>query len=82
MELEELPRMADFAVWVSAAEEVLPWEPGAFIEAYAGNRAEADEGALDNDPVAVAVRDLMADRDEWGGTATELYAAIAELVVA
>jgi hypothetical protein len=80
VELEELPRMADFAVWVAAAEEALPWEPGAFMEAYAGNRAEADENALDNDPVAVAVRDLMADRDEWGGTATELYTAIAELV--
>lgn len=80
VELEELPRMADFAVWLAAAEEALPWEPGAFMEAYAGNRAEADEGALDNDPVAVAVRDLMADRAEWGGTATELYTAIAELV--
>jgi hypothetical protein len=80
VELEELPRMADFAVWVAAAEEALPWEPGAFMEAYAGNRAEADENALDNDPVAVAVRDLMADRDEWSGTATELYVAIAELV--
>jgi putative DNA primase/helicase len=56
MRLEELPRMADFAVWVAAAEEALPWEPGAFLMAYAGNRAEADEGALDNDPVAVAVR--------------------------
>jgi hypothetical protein len=80
VELEELPRMADFAVWVAAAEEALPWEPGAFMEAYAGNRAEADESALGTDPVAVAVRDLMADRKEWGGTATELYTAIAELV--
>ena len=80
VELRELPRMADFAVWVAAAEEALPWELGAFIEAYAGNRAEADENALDNDPVAVAVRDLMAGRNEWSGTATELYAAIAELV--
>jgi len=50
------------------------------MEAYAGNRAEADEGALDNDPVAVAVRDLMANHEEWSGTATELYTAIAELV--
>jgi hypothetical protein len=72
--------MADFAVWVAAAEEALPWAPGSFLEAYAGNRAEADESALEGDPVAVAVRDLMATRDEWGGTATELYAAIAELV--
>lgn len=72
--------MADFAVWVAATEEALPWELGAFMEAYAGNRAEADVGALDNDPVAVAVRDLMANREEWLGTATELYTAIAKLV--
>ncbi len=80
VELEELPRMADFAVWMTAAEEALPWEPGAFVEAYAGNRAEAGETALDTDPVAVAVRDLMESREEWSGTATELYAALAELV--
>ncbi|PLS83288.1 MAG: hypothetical protein CYG60_22185, partial [Actinobacteria bacterium] len=80
VELEELPRMADFATWVAAAEEALPWPAGAFVDAYAGNRAEADESALDADPVAAAVRDLMATREEWTGTATDLYAAIAELV--
>ncbi|MDP9438167.1 MAG: ATP-binding protein [Actinomycetota bacterium] len=32
--LEELPRMADFAVWVAAAEEALPWERSAFMSAY------------------------------------------------
>jgi hypothetical protein len=80
VELADLPRMADFAVWVAAAEGVLPWESGGFIEAYAGNRADANEVALDNDPVAVAVRELMADREEWNGTATQLYAALSELV--
>ena len=80
VELRELPRMADFAVWVAAAEETLPWESGAFMSAYTGNRLEADELALDSDPVAVAVRDLMANHHNWGGTATELYAALAELV--
>lgn len=80
VELRELPRMADFAVWVAAAEEALPWEPGAFLSAYTGNRLEADELALDSDPVAVAVRELMANHQSWSGTATELYAALAELV--
>jgi hypothetical protein len=28
--LPTLPRMADFALWVEAAETVLPWEPGTF----------------------------------------------------
>lgn len=80
VQLDELPRMADFAVWVTAAEEALPWEPGSFVAAYAGNRAEAEGAAMETDPVAVAVHDLMATRKEWGGTATELHAALAELV--
>lgn len=80
VETRELPRMADFAVWVAAAEEALPWEAGAFMSAYTDNRLEADKLALDSDPVAVAVRDLLANRQNWGGTATELYAALAELV--
>ena len=80
VELRELPRMADFAVWVAAAEETLPWESGAFMSAYTGNRLEADELALDSDSVAVAIRELMANHQSWGGTATELYAALVELV--
>jgi hypothetical protein len=70
LELRELPRMADFAVWVAAAEEALPLKSGAFIEVYMGNRAEADESALDSDPVAVAVRDLMATPRSGAGPPT------------
>jgi hypothetical protein len=80
VQLARLPRMADFAVWISASEEALPWEPGVFMEAYAGNRSEANELALDNDPVAVAIRRLLSDLDEWSGTSTELLAALRELV--
>lgn len=80
VELAELPRMADFAVWVAAAEEVLPWEPGGFMRAYAGNRSEANELALNDDPVAVAVRRLLSDLDQWSGTSTELLAALREMV--
>ena len=78
--LERLPRMADFAVWATAAECALGWSSGAFMEAYAGNRKEAAENALDADSVAVAVRTFMLDRDEWAGTAGELWKALGELV--
>jgi hypothetical protein len=78
--LEGMPRMADFAVWATAAESALGWEPGAFMEAYAGNRAEATESALEADPVAIAVRQFMEDQDEWTGTAGELWEALNELV--
>ena len=68
-----LPRMADFAVWIRAAEPALPWATGSFMAAYTGNQQEAVELSLDADVVAVALRAHMADRDAWTGTPTELY---------
>lgn len=78
--LEGMPRMADFAVWVTAAERALEWSPGAFMQAYSGNRSEATEQALEADVVAVAVREFMQDRGEWSGTAGELWEALNDLV--
>jgi hypothetical protein len=72
--------MADFAVWATAAEESLGWGPGAFMDAYMGNRREATEGALEADPVAGAVCRLMEHRTEWSGTAGELWKVLGDLV--
>ena len=76
--LEGLPRMADFAVWVTAAEPALGWEPGAFMEAYSGNRKAATEAALDGDPVAVAVEKFLNRivSKEWSGTSQDLLEAL------
>lgn len=78
--LTRLPRMADFAKWVVAAEEALPWAPGAFLAAYSGNRTEAIELALDADIVAVAINALLARDASWEGSATELLAVLDGLV--
>jgi hypothetical protein len=69
--LSKLPRMADFAVWATACETAL-WPAGTFWSAYCGNLDEAVEVVIDADPVATAVRALMATRTEWTGTASEL----------
>lgn len=69
--LERLPRMADFAQWISAAEPGLGWEPGAFIRAYAENRSLAVEVVIENNAVAKAIRSLAAERS-WEGSASEL----------
>jgi RepB DNA-primase from phage plasmid len=79
VQLEGMPRMADFAVWAAAAESALGWEPGAFLEAYADNRARAVEGALEADPVATALQEFMASRDGWSGTAAELWDKLNDL---
>jgi hypothetical protein len=70
--LEEIPRMADFALWVQAAESALPWESGGFLAAYNQNRKDVIERALHVDMVAAAIRKLMETRDFWEGTASEL----------
>jgi hypothetical protein len=76
--LEKLPRMADFALWATACETAL-WPAGTFWSAYCGNRDEAVEGVIDADPVAAAVRAVMATRTEWTGTASDLLGALAEV---
>lgn len=48
------------------------WPTGTFWAAYSGNVIEAD-------PVATAVRCLMAQRGEWSGTASDLVGALADL---
>lgn len=76
VKLDRLPRMADFAKWVAAAEEALPWPAGGFLEAYLGNRAEAVEEALEADTVAAAVKALLEKHGNWQGTASDLLAAL------
>jgi hypothetical protein len=77
--LEKLPRMADFALWATACETAL-WPAGTFWSAYCGNRDEAVEGVIDADPVAGAVRQLMATRTVWTGKASDLLDALVGLV--
>jgi hypothetical protein len=74
--LPKLPRMADFALWATACETSL-WGTGTFWAAYCGNRDEAVEGVIDADPVAAAVRAVMATRTVWTGTASDLLGALA-----
>ena len=76
--LPKLPRMADFALWATACETAL-WPAGTFWSAYCGNRDEAVEGVIDADPVAAAVRAMMATRTVWTGTASDLLGALAEV---
>lgn len=75
--LDNLPRMADFARWVVAAEPSLPWEePGKFLAAYHANRAEAHTLALDASLVAQALLALIPEGQEWEGTSKELLSAL------
>jgi hypothetical protein len=72
--LKQLPRLADFAIWATACESA--FRPAGTIEiAYSNNRRVAIENIVDSDPVAVLVREIMADRAQWTGSASDLLQA-------
>jgi hypothetical protein len=73
----KLPRMADFALWAMACETAF-WPAGTFLRAYDTNRRAALENITDADPVAACVREIMADRRTWTGTASDLLRAAAD----
>ncbi len=80
VKLPRLPRMADFAVWVSACEPGLGWEPGSFLWAYGGNIKDANELALESSPLVAPIRELLQETETWTGTAGNLLEALSGMV--
>ena len=74
--LPVLPRMADFAIWATAAEAGLGVPTGAVMAAYQSNRAAANEIALEASPIAALVVALVREQGVWSGRATELLEVI------
>jgi hypothetical protein len=70
--ISNLPRMADFALWVEAGAPAFGWEPGYFAKTYDTNRKAANEITIDASAAGVAVQAFMDNRTMWQGTATEL----------
>jgi hypothetical protein len=63
--------MADFALWATACESA--FRSAVTLEAaYSNNRRDAIENIIDIDPVAALVREIMADRTQWTGSASDL----------
>ena len=69
---QNLPRIADSARWITAAESEGLWETGSFLEAYQDNRQGMVDLALESDPAAVGISALMKFHPKWSGTTTEL----------
>jgi len=77
--LQRLPRMADFALWATAAEPTY-CAPGEFMMAYSGNRQSAIDESLASSSVMDTIF-LMTDEPtfvEWEGTPTELLQLLNE----
>ncbi len=80
VKLEKLPRMADFAIWATAAERALGWPARSFLDAYAGNREAANETALEASPIVPPLRVLLKREARLEVTAGELLEKLDALV--
>jgi hypothetical protein len=76
IKLSSLPRMADFAIWATAAETAFGWSGGTFMAAYRGNRESANEVAIEASLVARPLLDLLEADGAWEGSASELLQAL------
>jgi hypothetical protein len=66
-----LPRMSDFARWITACEEKLGWERGKFLRIFNANRESSKEITLDDCPVISALTRWCVHKT-WQGNMTEL----------
>jgi hypothetical protein len=57
--LDRLPRMSDFALWISACEAALPWPAGRFLKTYFAKMKFANMDLVEGDTLASALV-------EWG----------------
>jgi len=74
---QDLPRMADFAVWGMAAAPALGFTGEEFMADYRKAIDEKWRDAVEASPFASAIVDLVDFQGgSWSGTATQLYDAI------
>jgi hypothetical protein len=73
VQLAELPRMADWARWTTAAEPACGWSEGDVLRILQASRQATIEAFLDGDPLATAIRRLPLP---WTGTASDLLARL------
>lgn len=69
-------RLADWMVWVTAAEGYLGWDDGDFMQAVVDNQREAHESTMAEDPFVAALLMLLEEAGgNWKGTYEDLSTA-------
>lgn len=73
--IDRLPRMADFAKWIVAAESALPWKTGEFMRLYRKNIADSNSIAAEASPIY----ELLLKAIPHDDTATALLGRMRDL---
>lgn len=79
VQVESVPRMADFAQWGKAAEVALDWPEGSFSDAYVSNIMGMVTEVLDQDVIAerlIRLLDTHVYKGEYIGSPSDLLDAL------
>lgn len=72
LKMDNLPRMADFALWGCAISQALGYTPADFMTAYQRNIDMQQDVMLNESLEASLILELMKDKTEWRDTPTKL----------
>jgi hypothetical protein len=76
IELLQLPRMADFALWGCAIAEAMGYSKDDFLRVYYKNIKNQNEEIMRTNILADILRIFMADKPNWEGSPSELFEAL------
>jgi hypothetical protein len=79
LELDEVPRMADFAFWGEAVGQSLGWPEQSFKSAYARSRRTATDSSIDDSAVVDVLFESVPPSLKWSGSLAELHQQLTEL---
>lgn len=74
IKLEKTARMADFHKWVEAGSSAYDWEHGEFSRILNELRYSSIQERLETDDVALVIRKMMSNRQQWTSNASDLLA--------
>ena len=77
--LEKKPRMADAAIWVSAAEAALPWRKGKFLEYFNNMIVKTTKKLSDDDVLIRTCGRLLKRKKAWKGKPSNLLSKLVEI---
>jgi hypothetical protein len=80
VKLDSIPRMADFAEWVVAAEPAFGMPDVSFLRAYESNRENLSATAIESNIIAQPLLSLLKKERRWKGSATKLLNELDRIV--
>lgn len=74
LQLPWLPRLADWGTYAAAVYEAAGYKAETFLTDWRTVVEKQHQSVIEGSPVAQALLELMADREAWIGTVSQLYA--------